>query len=254
MTVSRKPANVSSTRGLAFQTRKSGVSTNMISDSSRMVIPWQQISIESAWRALGGPELRWRGNKTHARAFWRDGDGFSVSLNRDRSCWNDFARPGSCGGVLRLVETALSCDRGHALEWLERNFGFGVGGEAYNPAHYAKAANMREMAEYWRAGKLRALEAAQAWAHRQSEMADSERERYVAFVQWAACSRELYLTEALKGEALVAAYTGACEADPGEVAEFVRSAVADRQLSVDLTSEVIAAMLIAQLREVRDVA
>ena len=70
------------------------------------------------WHALGGGPLRGkRGN-----AFWRGGDGFSVTLDLSKGTWYDH-RDGRGGGVLALVETALECDRRAALQWLETNCG-----------------------------------------------------------------------------------------------------------------------------------
>lgn len=76
------------------------------------------IPILQVWYALGGGELR--GNR--GQAFWRCGDGYSVSLKAERGTWYDF-RDGRGGGVLALVQTVLHCDRPVALAWLETNCG-----------------------------------------------------------------------------------------------------------------------------------
>jgi len=57
------------------------------------------IGILAVWHALSGGELRGR----RGVAFWRGGDGYSVSLNPERGTWYDF-RDGIGGGVLALVE------------------------------------------------------------------------------------------------------------------------------------------------------
>lgn len=76
------------------------------------------IGILAVWHALGGGALRGR----RGAAFWRGGDGYSVSLNPERGTWYDF-RDGRGGGVLSLVEAVLSCDRAAALAWLETHCG-----------------------------------------------------------------------------------------------------------------------------------
>ena len=72
------------------------------------------IPILDAWHAAGGGPLR--GNR--GRAFWRDGDGYNVALNLTKNTWYDF-RDNVGGGVLRLVEVALHCDKRDALSFLE---------------------------------------------------------------------------------------------------------------------------------------
>ena len=76
------------------------------------------ICITDVWRALGGGPLRGK----RGQAFWRDGDGYSVSLESAKNNWYDH-RDGRGGGVLALVEIALGCDRRSALQWLEANCG-----------------------------------------------------------------------------------------------------------------------------------
>jgi len=76
------------------------------------------IDIVTVWQALGGSELRGK----RGRAFWRDGDGYNVSLNRGEGTWYDF-RDGRGGGVLTLVMTARQCSCKEALRWLEENCG-----------------------------------------------------------------------------------------------------------------------------------
>jgi hypothetical protein len=56
------------------------------------------------------------------RAFWRNGDGWNVSLDLERGTWYDH-RDARGGGSLALVETALGCDRRSALQWLAANCG-----------------------------------------------------------------------------------------------------------------------------------
>ena len=110
-----------------------------------------QVRILDVWQAVGGGELR--GNR--GRAFWREGDGYSVSLNLERNTWYDF-RDGRGGGVLVLVETALGCGRAEALAWLETHCGL-------SPRKRASAEERRRYA--------RAKVAAPALAHRLKDFA-----------------------------------------------------------------------------------
>lgn len=72
------------------------------------------IDILTVWEALGGGALR----ATRGQAFWRKGEGFTVSLDRDKGAWYDFSvRRG--GGILSLVMLVRECTRAEALEWLE---------------------------------------------------------------------------------------------------------------------------------------
>ncbi len=74
----------------------------------------ESVNIGEVWQRLGGDELR----RGRGRAFWRGGDGWSVSVDVEGGRWFDFVAAGG-GGVLMLAQTALSCDRSAALAWLE---------------------------------------------------------------------------------------------------------------------------------------
>lgn len=76
------------------------------------------LDIMAVWRALGGEALRGKRGK----AFWRDGDGYSIALDPAKGMWFDH-RDARGGGALALVETALGCNRRTALGWLETNCG-----------------------------------------------------------------------------------------------------------------------------------
>jgi len=78
----------------------------------------ETLSLCDVWTALGGGPLR----AGRGLAFWRDGDGLSVSLQSDKRAWFDHVTA-TGGGILALVETVLGCDRRAALEWLADNFG-----------------------------------------------------------------------------------------------------------------------------------
>ena len=76
------------------------------------------LRIRDVWRALGGGPLR----HGYGRAFWRDGDGWNVRLYTDSDCFKDFVT-GVYGGRLRLVMTALQCDKPSSLQWLTDHMG-----------------------------------------------------------------------------------------------------------------------------------
>ncbi len=73
----------------------------------------RRADIRDVWTALGGAELR--GNR--GRAFWRDGDGYNVSLDPPRGLWHDFVS-GEGGDVIRLIEIVQGCDFKQACAWL----------------------------------------------------------------------------------------------------------------------------------------
>lgn len=102
----------------------------------------EDLEIVDVWRALGGGPLQ----GSRGRAFWRDGDGLSVSLNSGRGVWKDFVS-GVGGGILALVMIALGCGKAEALAWLVDNCGVATGNE------YA-AADRREFARRRAAAKL----------------------------------------------------------------------------------------------------
>jgi hypothetical protein len=73
----------------------------------------EALSIFDIYRVLGGGEVR----HGRGRAFWRNGSGFNVALNAAKGVWYDFVT-NEGGGILRLVEVALGCDRKAAFQWL----------------------------------------------------------------------------------------------------------------------------------------
>jgi hypothetical protein len=73
----------------------------------------RRANIRHVWAALGGPKLR--GNR--GQAFWRGGDGHSVSLDPNKDVWYDFVAAQG-GDVVALVETVCECRFRAAIEWL----------------------------------------------------------------------------------------------------------------------------------------
>ena len=71
-----------------------------------------QTCISEVWAALGGGKLR------HGRgqAWWRKGDGWSVSICDEKDAWYDH-RDGSGGGILSLICQVRGGSRRDALHW-----------------------------------------------------------------------------------------------------------------------------------------
>ena len=70
------------------------------------------IRITDVWFGLGGGELR----HNRGRAWWRDGDGWNVSLDDAKGTWYDFTA-GVGGGVFDLIILARGGNRAGALRW-----------------------------------------------------------------------------------------------------------------------------------------
>lgn len=123
------------------------------------------IPILDVWRRAGGGMVRRDGR---ARAFWRDGDGWSVSIDQAGNVWYDFAAGGG-GGVLALLQVILRTDRRGALRWLERE---GLLAPRETTAEdRARYAHLRELARgrtadypFWRRGAAWRAERAKATA------------------------------------------------------------------------------------------
>jgi hypothetical protein len=77
--------------------------------------------IYDVWAALGGNKLR----AGRGQAFWRKGDGFSISLDPAKGLWHDFVS-GEGGDVIALVRIVRQCSFVDACEWLARHCGIPV--------------------------------------------------------------------------------------------------------------------------------
>jgi hypothetical protein len=77
--------------------------------------------IREVWSSLGGSELR----RGRGQAFWRGGDGYSISLDAQKGVWFDF-RDNVGGDVIALVETVKQCGFREAVEWLSGFTGVGT--------------------------------------------------------------------------------------------------------------------------------
>ena len=77
-----------------------------------------QVGIVPVLLALGAPEPK--GNRLPA--WFRNGDGLSISIDTKKNCWFDFVA-GRGGGIIDLVMVARDCSKSEALRWLEQNAG-----------------------------------------------------------------------------------------------------------------------------------
>jgi hypothetical protein len=75
------------------------------------------LSFETVWQSLGGGPMVGRGDNRRARAFWRDGDSLTVSVDLSAKVWKDH-KTGECGGLLALVCTVMRVDHAAAWQWL----------------------------------------------------------------------------------------------------------------------------------------
>jgi hypothetical protein len=111
------------------------------------------IRISAVWTSLGGPPLR----HSRGRAFWRNGDGYNVSLNDTKGVWHDHAHGGD-GGILDLIQTVLQCDRAGAVAWLAETFNIPIEGQrTFTPQErkrYARARHEAERFLEWRDDEL----------------------------------------------------------------------------------------------------
>ena len=73
----------------------------------------KQVRISQVWTALGGGPLR----SNRGRAFWRDGDGLTISLDDTKGCYYDH-RDNADGGILDLIQLVRGWTRSEAAEWL----------------------------------------------------------------------------------------------------------------------------------------
>jgi hypothetical protein len=112
--------------------------------------------ITEVWSALGGGPLK----KNRGKAFWRDGDGWNISLSNTKQTWRDFAA-GAGGGVLDLIQLVRQCSRQDALRWLADYAGIPLVDRplspeekrAYAEARGAEERDLREAAYFAQAAK-----------------------------------------------------------------------------------------------------
>ncbi len=123
------------------------------------------VRITDVWRALGGGDLR----RGRGQAWWRDGDGWSVSVDDRRGVWYDH-RDGVGGGVLDLVAHVRGGTRCGAADWLADFLGIPLDGRRLTPTAEREYARRRAAAEgeaaellAWRDEMAAALRRAREW-------------------------------------------------------------------------------------------
>lgn len=104
----------------------------------------RSVCISDVFCALGGQKPR-RDGRT--RAFWRNGDGYSIALNDERNSWRDF-RDSVGGGVIDLIQLVNGGSRLDALHWLADFAGEKLDSLADRRA-FAYRARIREDARYF---------------------------------------------------------------------------------------------------------
>jgi hypothetical protein len=86
---------------------------DILSTNSRVGQIIDRVWISEVWRAVGGGKLQ----RGRGQAFWRNGDGWNISLDDAKGTWFDHAH-GDGGGILGLVVLVRGGSRQDALRWL----------------------------------------------------------------------------------------------------------------------------------------
>jgi hypothetical protein len=145
--------------------------------------------IREVWRALGGPPLR----RGRGIAFWRGGDGLSVSVDAKKGLWHDFVA-GDGGDAIALVQTVQECSFNDAVAWLADFVGIRVGktvGETNSFLRNTDWSTDLKWADWWSI-------AAEALAEETLEalpFSDPERRGVTAFLSAIRCDDATLVTE-----------------------------------------------------------
>jgi len=178
--------------------------------------PLQNVNIVTVWERLGGPRIR----NGRSQAFWRGGDGFSVSLSAEKGLWRDFVT-GEGGGILDIITTVQSGDRRQAWEWLEAE-GLVEPKECLSKESQALAAQRKQnelnhrTADYWRTARLKFLDSQKTAAGESDNMDALE-----------AAASEHYFLFGSKSADLVVAFLKAKAIDPSGTRFLVEQALAE---------------------------
>jgi hypothetical protein len=186
--------------------------------------------IGDAWLALGGEKLRGR----RGRAFWRNGDGFSVSLNLERGLWFDFVA-GDGGDILDLVRRVRGGTRADALRWLGALTGVPLDQKPLSRLQKRQYAALRDQAEdlaqqctWWANALIQELEQIKAQAYERGDFAT---------VYWS--SQELYLMEHAAPPVLMDRFRKAQRANAADTATLVEAGREDEEHAYLVCSAVI---------------
>lgn len=160
--------------------------------------------IREVWLALGG-ELPKRGSRV--KAFWRSGNGLSVSLNFTKNTWYDFVASEG-GGTIKLAAAVLGTDTKGAFRWLKETFNLKSTG--YTPAPKPSRDSLlwhRAMAAYLEDLKVQGLH---------------EVEIGKPMIRWMLYSQKVYEHGALRGMDIEKAYRAEKGRRPALVAGLMR--------------------------------
>ena len=113
------------------------------------------IPISQVYRQLTGLDPRRDGpGRWRAKATWRNGDGYNVSLHDGKQAWHDFVY-GDSGGTLDLIIRIRGGSRVDALRWISESTGIPL--RRFSAAERAQYAERRRqvekslsVAKYWR--------------------------------------------------------------------------------------------------------
>ena len=207
-----------------------------------------ELDIFEVWSKIGGGPLR----NGRGQALWRGGEGWNVSLNRDRGAWYDFGAARG-GGLLDLVMVALARDRSSALTWLQQHCGLDPL-RPLSPQERREWANRHRRAEekaqrvmHWHVGLIRNLEQAKVDTYQGYVAHPGQQEER----SWDDACRRLYQAQRLGGAALMAAYRNALEQDPTAVEEIIKAACEDVAHAELYTSLLVALLGVSAVREKR---
>jgi hypothetical protein len=192
------------------------------------------VRIADVWRALGGGELR----HGRGRAWWRNGDGYSVALDEARDRWFDH-RDGGGGGVLGLIQHVRGGSRADAVRWLADWRCVRLDGDAP-----PSPADRRRHAQAQRDAPELAGAAGIWWTERKEAL---ERAKADALARGddpalAAAAREHYRLGTLRqdGAAIIREYLRARRADPESTAALLAEGEGWKRISEALVTIFIA--------------
>jgi hypothetical protein len=187
--------------------------------------------IIDVWLRLGGGELHGK----RGRAFWRDGDGWSVSLDLERGLWYDHALGGG-GGVIELVQVARNCDRRDALVWLEEE-GF-IERRTFSREERREYARRRDLVAwtareipYWRAAIVEELNARKMSA---AEIGD--------FEELECAARLCHLLENGSPESVAWEFIKQRRADPAGTTILIEREMESRRILAAIVLMIVSAM------------
>jgi hypothetical protein len=110
----------------------------------------ESVQLTQIWRILGGGEIR----RGRSRAFWRNGDGWNVSLDDKKGSWCDYAR-GERGGIIDLVIKIHGGSRQDALRWVASIAGIEISDRRLSASErVAWAEDRRSVQRYLPAARL----------------------------------------------------------------------------------------------------